>query len=144
MTRRLLAAALLVGAAWVGVLAPAAVRSAPACASGGPHAALVVATGAGTPRAYCVALDAPEVSGLHLIVLAHEQHGLSYAFGNGGLAICQLAGVGSVGERLLRRLPRLLGVLARERLGRMDVGLDRRGLGQHRRRRRRRVGVGDR
>ena len=98
MTRRLLAAALLVGAAWVGVLAPAAVGGAPACASGGPHAALVVATGTGAPRAYCVALDAPEVSGLHLIVLAHEQHGLSYAFGNGGLAICQLAGVGPSGS----------------------------------------------
>src|SRR5262245_16563979 len=96
--RRLLVAAVLVGAAAAGVLAPAAAGSAPACASDdGPHAALVVATGSGTPRAYCVALDAAEVSGLHLIVLAHEQHGLSYAFGNGGQAICQLAGTGPAG-----------------------------------------------
>ncbi len=109
MTRRLLAAALLVSAAWAGVLAPAALGGAPACASGdGPHAALVVSTGSGT-TAYCVALDAAEVSGLHLVELAHQQHGLAYAFGNGGLAICQLAGVGPTGSDCFAEYPNYWG-----------------------------------
>jgi hypothetical protein len=62
-----------------------------ACAAGGPHAALVVSTGSKVYR-YCVALDALSVSGLHVIELAHDQHGLTYR--SDGAALCMLAGVG--------------------------------------------------
>ena len=48
-------------------------------------------------------------SGLHLIELAHQQHGLAYAFGNGGLAICQLAGVGPGGSDCFAEYPNFWG-----------------------------------
>ena len=76
--------------------APAAVGSAAACAAGSPHAALVVDTGARTTT-YCVELDAGIVSGIRLIQLASEQHGLRYQLGFGGQAVCQLEGVGPTG-----------------------------------------------
>ena len=85
----LLALALLAAVLW-----PLVAPGSPACAAGGPHAALVVDTGAKDYR-YCVALDAPRVSGSHVIELAHDQLGLDYAFGFGGRAVCRLAGVGS-------------------------------------------------
>jgi hypothetical protein len=79
------------------VSAPAVLGDAPACAAAtGPHAGLVVVTSGGTST-FCVALDATEVSGLHLIELAHDQDGLSYSFGFGGQAVCQLDGVGPSG-----------------------------------------------
>jgi hypothetical protein len=46
----------------------------------------------------CVALDAPSVSGTHLIELAGSQQQLSYGFGSGGQAVCRLAGVGPQGD----------------------------------------------
>ncbi len=92
--RRLVAAALFVGAVAGGVGVPAAIGGAPACAATtGPHAGLVVVTDSGTDT-FCVALADTEVSGLELIELAHAQGGLPYRFGNGGLAVCQLEGVG--------------------------------------------------
>jgi hypothetical protein len=96
--RRLVAAALFVGAVAGGVGVPAAIGAAPACAATtGPHAGLVVVTDSGT-NTFCVALDDTEVSGLELIELAHAQGGLSYRFGNGGLAVCQLEAVGPSGS----------------------------------------------
>jgi hypothetical protein len=97
MRRGLVAAALIIGTALAGVSAPAVLGGAPACAAAtGPHAGLVVVTSGGTST-FCVALDAAEVSGLHLIELAHDQDGLSYSFGFGGQAVCQLGGVGPSG-----------------------------------------------
>ena len=97
MRRGLVAAALIIGTALGGVSAPAVLSGAPACAAAtGPHAGLVVVTSGGTST-FCVALDAAEVSGLHLIELAHDQDGLSYSFGFGGQAVCQLGGVGPSG-----------------------------------------------
>jgi hypothetical protein len=79
------------------VLAPAALAPTRACAvDAGPHAALVVDTGSAVHR-LCVALDAPSVSGVHLIELAASQDGLTYAFGFGGQAVCRLAGTGPNG-----------------------------------------------
>jgi hypothetical protein len=96
----LLGAALLLGAVPV-ALAPQA-----ACAAEGPHAALVVDTGTGgSAYRFCVALDAPEVSGTELIELASEQYGLSYRLGYGGNAVCELAGVGSETDDCFDRYP---------------------------------------
>ncbi|MGZ8613796.1 MAG: hypothetical protein ACXWX4_03840 [Actinomycetota bacterium] len=81
------------------VLAPAAAGSTQACAAeaaDAPHAALVIGTGSQTLM-YCVALDAPTVSGLRLIQLASAQHGLQYRLGFGGQAVCQLTGIGPTG-----------------------------------------------
>ncbi len=81
------------------VLAPAATGASTACAveaAGEPHAALVIGTG-GQTLTYCVALDAPSVSGLRLIQLAGAQQGLQYRLGFGGQAVCQLAGIGPAG-----------------------------------------------
>jgi hypothetical protein len=91
---RVLAAglAVLAGSAW-----PIAGPAATGCATGAPHAGLVVDNGSRTIE-LCVALDATSVSGLHLIELAHEQLGLSYAFGQGGEAVCRLDGVGPEGD----------------------------------------------
>jgi len=95
---RPVAAALLLGAALTPVTLPAVTGAAPACAAAtGPHAALVIETGARDLR-LCVALDAPSVSGTHLIELASTQEGLSYGFGSGGQAVCRLAGVGPQGD----------------------------------------------
>jgi hypothetical protein len=98
MLRRPVAAALLVGAALTPVTLPAVTGAAPACAAAtGPHAALVIETGTHDLR-LCVALDAPTVSGTHLIELAGAQQHLSYGFGSGGQAVCRLAGVGPQGD----------------------------------------------
>ena len=88
--RRGLAAASLVFSASFVVAGPAPF----ACAGPGPDATLVVDTG-GSEQMLCIALDAESVSGLHLIELASQQHGLSYSFGYQGQAVCMLAGVGS-------------------------------------------------
>jgi len=96
--RRRLAATLLVTAALLVVAMPAASGGAAACAAAtGPHAALVVDTGSRS-TAYCVALDAPTVTGIHLIQLAGAQHGLTYGLGFGGQAVCRLQGVGPAGD----------------------------------------------
>jgi hypothetical protein len=99
MLRRPVAAALLVlSAALTPVTLPAVTGAAPACAAAtGPHAALVILTGSHELR-ICVALDAPSVSGTHLIELAGAQQQLSYGFGSGGQAVCRLAGVGPQGD----------------------------------------------
>ena len=108
MLRRPVAAALLVGAL-AAVAMPAATGAAPACAAAtDPHAGLVVDTGQRT-TAYCVALDAPTVSGLHLIQLAADQDGLSYGLGFGGQAVCRLAGVGPDGGDCWADYPRYWG-----------------------------------
>lgn len=75
-----------------------------ACAAEGPRAALVVDTGEAVHR-YCVALPEDEVSGLELITLAGEQHGLTYRFGYGGDAVCMLADVGTTGDDCFERYP---------------------------------------
>lgn len=80
-------------------LAPALAGASASCvaaASGRPHAALVVDTGARTTT-YCVALDAARVSGIRLIQLASAQYALSYHLGFGSQAVCQLDGVGPSG-----------------------------------------------
>jgi hypothetical protein len=109
MRRGLVAAALIVGSALGGLSAPAVLSTAPACAAAaGPHAGLVVVTSSGTST-FCVALDATEVSGLHLIELAHDQDGLSYSFGFGGQAVCQLDGVGPAGGDCFADYPNFWG-----------------------------------
>lgn len=92
-------------------LLPALFGSGAACASaaGAAHAALVVDTGSQTIR-LCVTLDAALVSGLHLIELAHAQHGLQYRLGFGGLAVCQLAGVGPTGTDCFGSYPDFWGM----------------------------------
>jgi hypothetical protein len=99
MLRRPVAAALVVlGAALTPVTMPAVTGASPACAAAtGPHAALVIETGTRDLR-LCVALDAPDVTGIHLIELAGAQQNLSYGFGSGGQAVCRLAGVGPQGD----------------------------------------------
>ena len=82
---------------------PAAMPSV-ACAAEGARAALVVDTGESVHR-FCVSLPEDEVSGTELIVLAAEQHGLSYRFGYGGDAVCMLAGVGTEGDDCFERYP---------------------------------------
>ena len=84
-------AALLLGALPVALYTPAA------CAAETPHAALVVDTGE-SEIMYCVELPDESVSGIELIELAGEQHGLQYTFGYGGEAVCVLAGVGPEGD----------------------------------------------
>ena len=88
--RRGLAATALVFSASFVVAGPAPF----ACAGPGPDATLVVDTGS-SEQMLCVALDAESVSGIRLIELASQQHGLSYSLGYGGQAVCMLAGVGS-------------------------------------------------
>lgn len=95
---------LLLVAALIGTASPLAVGASPACAGEGPRAALVVDTG-DSVQTFCVALPAPEVSGLELIELASEQHGLSYKFGFGGEAVCMLAGVGPTGDDCFEDYP---------------------------------------
>jgi hypothetical protein len=94
-------AALLVGAVPVVLVSPE-----PACAAGGPHAALVVDTGKADGRyALCVALGSDHVSGIQLIELAGEQYGLEYRLGYGGKAVCELAGVGTSGDDCFSEYP---------------------------------------
>lgn len=97
-SRLLLIAALVVGAATPIVGASAA------CAGSGERAALVVDTGSGA-FTYCVELTDDSVSGLELIELANDQHGLQYRFGDGGQAVCMLANVGAEGDDCFGEYP---------------------------------------
>jgi hypothetical protein len=89
----------MVAGAMVPVAAPA-----PACAGESPHAVLVIDTGEAVVR-YCVALPDDSVSGMELIQLAGEQHGLSYRLGYGGKAVCMLAEVGARGTDCFQSHP---------------------------------------
>ncbi|MBW3595314.1 MAG: hypothetical protein KY391_07015 [Actinobacteria bacterium] len=104
-TVRLAAAALLCGGLFpLGAVAPAA------CAAEGPHAVLVVDTDApGGEFRYCVALPDGSVTGIELIQLANDQHGLQYRLGYGGNAVCQLAGVGYDSDECLEEGPEFWG-----------------------------------
>ncbi|MGH2788097.1 MAG: hypothetical protein ACRDJV_09320 [Actinomycetota bacterium] len=86
------------------VLGPGLAAPEAACAGGAPRAVLVVNTGSDVVR-YCVALGERSVSGTDLIVLASQQHGLSYRFGYGGGAVCMLAGVGTSGDDCFEDYP---------------------------------------
>lgn len=90
--RRLWVALVVAAGAMLPVSAPA-----PACAEETPRAVLVVDTSGSVAR-YCVALPNDPVTGIELIQLASEQHGLSYRLGFGGKAVCMLAGVGARGD----------------------------------------------
>jgi hypothetical protein len=81
----------------IAALWPVAVAPSPACAAETPRAALVVDTG-NDVLTYCVALPDGSVSGMELIELASQQHGLSYKLGFAGEAVCMLAGVGPTGS----------------------------------------------
>ncbi|HWC14736.1 MAG TPA: hypothetical protein VG929_09080 [Actinomycetota bacterium] len=91
----------------VGTLAPVGFATQAACASEtGRRAALVVDLGdEGDVHRYCVALPRGDVSGLDLIELAGAQHGLTYEFGEGGRAVCMLAGVGASSDDCFGRYP---------------------------------------
>lgn len=82
--------------------------AAPACAAETPRAVLVVDTGESEHR-FCVSLPAEEVSGIQLIELAADQHGLSYKLGYGGGAVCMLAGVGPTGDDCFEDHPNFWG-----------------------------------
>jgi hypothetical protein len=95
----------------LGASAPVLASPGIACAaavSGGPHAALVVDTGA-QATSYCVALDGASVSGAHLIELASAQYGISYRLGFGGRAVCMLDGVGAMGNDCFGSYPNFWG-----------------------------------
>ena len=95
----------------LGASAPVLAEPGIACAaavSGGPHAALVVDTGAHA-TSYCVSLDGASVSGTHLIELASAQYGLSYRLGFGGRAVCMLDGVGATGDDCFGSYPNFWG-----------------------------------
>jgi hypothetical protein len=98
----LVSAALLFGAL------PVALGASVACAAESPHAALVVDTGEGEV-ALCVELPDDSVSGIDLIRLAGEQHGLQYTLGYGGEAVCKLAGVGPEGDDCFADYPNFWG-----------------------------------
>ncbi len=97
-----LGAAALLAAALAPVLGPRA-----ACADQA-SAALVVDTGERVLR-LCVTLPDEPVSGIELIELAAEQHGLAYSLGFGGKAVCSLAGVGPEGSDCFADYPRFWG-----------------------------------
>ena len=97
-------AGVLAGACLAAWLVPGLTAANPACAAAGAHAALVVDTGAAELR-MCVALPESQVSGLEVIALAHEQHGLAYSLGFGGNAVCSLAGVGSTSDDCFEEYP---------------------------------------
>ena len=88
----------------LGGLLPVAAAPEAACASEGARAVLVVDTGPDAHR-YCVALPDETVSGIELIELASDQHGLSYKLGFGGEAVCMLAGVGPTGGDCFEQYP---------------------------------------
>jgi hypothetical protein len=95
----------------LGASAPVLASPGIACAaatSDGPHAALVVDTGA-QATSFCVALDRASVSGTHLIELASAQYGLSYRLGFGGRAVCMLDGVGANGNDCFGSYPNFWG-----------------------------------
>jgi hypothetical protein len=85
----------VVAAALLGCLLPVAGPQI-ACAGEAPRAVLVVDTGSSAHR-YCVALPDDSVTGIELVELAGDQHGLAYKLGFGGGAVCMLAGVGPTG-----------------------------------------------
>ncbi|CAN5662647.1 hypothetical protein BH24ACT26_BH24ACT26_01620 [soil metagenome] len=89
----------------LGGLVPVAAPSV-ACASDSERAALVVDAGTeGATTRYCVTLPGESVSGIELIRLAGEQHGLDYELGYGGGAVCMLAGVGPTGADCFEDFP---------------------------------------
>jgi hypothetical protein len=90
-----------------GAAAPIAAPSL-ACAGEGARAALVVDTGAAVTT-YCVELPDGSVSGIDLVELAGEQHGLDYSLGFGGEAVCRLEGVGPEGDDCFSEYPEFWG-----------------------------------
>ena len=108
MSLRLRSLALAASVVLATIAVPAATGGAVACADQGPRAVLVVDTGARVIE-LCVVLDAAEVSGLRLIELASAQHGLSYGFGMGGVAMCRLDGVGPAGADCFAEYPEYWG-----------------------------------
>lgn len=85
-----------------GGLFPVAAVAPAACAAPGPSATLVVDTEqGGDAYRYCVALPDPSVTGIELIELANDQHGLDYRLGYGGNVVCMLAGVGYASDECL-------------------------------------------
>jgi hypothetical protein len=90
-----------------GLLWPAA-EAERACAGPNDRAALVVDTGAAV-HTFCVVLPADSVSGLELIELASQQHGLTYELGFGGGAVCMLAGIGPTGGDCFEQYPEFWG-----------------------------------
>jgi hypothetical protein len=87
-----------------GAIFPIAGSPGTACAGEGPRAALVVDTGESVTR-LCVKLGDDSVSGLELIELASQQHGLDYGLGFGGGAVCMLAGIGPTGDDCFEDYP---------------------------------------
>jgi hypothetical protein len=85
-----------------------AAAPAPACAGDAPRAALVIDTGTAVEE-MCVRLDDETVTGLELIELAADQHGLEYGLGFGGQAVCMLAGVGPTGDDCFADYPNFWG-----------------------------------
>jgi len=83
---------------------PVAIDSGIACAAEGARASLVVDTGTEVLN-YCVSLPDESVTGMELIELASQQHGLSYKLGFGGAAVCMLAGVGPTGSNCFEEDP---------------------------------------
>lgn len=79
-----------------------------ACAASAQHAAIAVDTGDQELR-FCVVLPPGTVTGIDLIELASDQHGLQYRLGYGGQGVCQLAGVGSEGEECFTDSPEFWG-----------------------------------
>ena len=90
-----------------GAAAPVSMASL-ACAGEGGTAALVIDTGSAVTT-YCVALPDSSVSGLELVELAGEQHGLDYSLGFGGEAVCRLEGVGPEGDDCFGEYPEFWG-----------------------------------
>jgi hypothetical protein len=102
---RLAAAAFLFGG-----LVPLAGPISAACAAEGPSAVLVVDTEqTGGSHRFCVSLPDGSVSGIELVELANQQHGLQYRLGYGGNVVCQLAGVGYESDECLREGPEFWG-----------------------------------
>lgn len=101
----------LLGAAFLfGGLFPLAAPLPSACAAEGPSAVLVVDTEqVGGQNRFCVALPDGSVTGIELIELAGEQHGLQYRFGYGGNVVCQLAGIGYGSDECLKDGPEFWG-----------------------------------
>lgn len=86
------------------VLVPVGLGAPSACAGEDARAALVVDSGQRV-RSLCVELLDGSVSGIELIELAAEQHGLDYALGFGGAAVCRLDGVGVDGGDCFAEFP---------------------------------------
>lgn len=100
----------LVAAFVVAAIIPVGSIAPLACASEGPRAVLVVDTEEpGGQHRFCVSLPDDSVSGIELIELAGEQHGLEYRLGFGGEAVCMLAGVGTEGDDCFAEYPEFWG-----------------------------------